>query len=53
MNTLMKLVVAPFTGAWIEIRPLSMNTLMKLVVAPFTGAWIEIVFHPFLPRMNQ
>ena len=34
--------VAPFTGAWIEIRgslPLSMASR----VAPFTGAWIEIV----------
>ena len=34
-------VVAPFTGAWIEISPVRSVTI-KLVVAPFTGAWIEI-----------
>ena len=35
-------IVAPFTGAWIEISP---STLSNSVheVAPFTGAWIEIV----------
>ena len=34
-------LVAPFTGAWIEI--MHANILwIALVVAPFTGAWIEI-----------
>ena len=33
--------VAPFTGAWIEIRSLSL-LFKSLIVAPFTGAWIEI-----------
>ena len=33
--------VAPFTGAWIEIR-LGIYIPPYLVVAPFTGAWIEI-----------
>ena len=35
-------VVAPYTGAWIEIR----NThvlFIRDIVAPYTGAWIEIV----------
>ena len=34
--------VAPFTGAWIEIR-LSSTESKGQVVAPFTGAWIEIL----------
>jgi len=35
------LQVAPFTGAWIEIRICPVvNT--SVAVAPFTGAWIEI-----------
>ena len=36
-------VVAPFTGAWIEIVD---KRVVELVaqVAPFTGAWIEIVY---------
>ena len=33
--------VAPFTGAWIEIRQDRLLHHSKLV-APFTGAWIEI-----------
>ena len=34
--------VAPFTGAWIEIKS-GMNMLKdRDNVAPFTGAWIEI-----------
>ena len=33
--------VAPFAGAWIEIR-LSATTVTGLTVAPFAGAWIEI-----------
>ena len=35
------MVVAPFTGAWIEIDGSNgVNWLFR--VAPFTGAWIEI-----------
>ena len=33
--------VAPFTGAWIEIRN-SRLLPAAIRVAPFTGAWIEI-----------
>ena len=33
--------VAPFTGAWIEMRPRP-STSAQPTVAPFTGAWIEI-----------
>ena len=37
------ILVAPFTGAWIEI-PLMMTLMAAMLcrVAPFTGAWIEI-----------
>ena len=38
----MKLLVAPFTGAWIEISNRSLASL-RATVAPFTGAWIEIL----------
>ena len=34
-------LVAPFTGAWIEIRS-NTSCLQSCHVAPFTGAWIEI-----------
>ena len=34
-------LVAPFTGAWIEMRR-GNRTYHKRQVAPFTGAWIEI-----------
>ena len=36
-------VVAPYTGAWIEIvlRPVGWG---RVGVAPYTGAWIEICF---------
>ena len=34
-------MVAPFTGAWIEISLLGCLSI-AIVVAPFTGAWIEI-----------
>ena len=33
--------VAPFTGAWIEIKMITAVKTPKMV-APFTGAWIEI-----------
>ena len=35
-------VVAPFTGAWIEIRRGKEVFMVNDEVAPFTGAWIEI-----------
>ena len=35
-------LVAPYTGAWIEIR-LLMPCWAGRCVAPYTGAWIEIV----------
>ena len=40
------MVVAPFTGAWIEIG-LEYWSLITGSVAPFTGAWIEIVEFKF------
>ena len=39
-------MVAPFTGAWIEMP--DQNQVLKGLcrVAPFTGAWIEIKYAP-------
>ena len=34
--------VAPFAGAWIEIRNIKKNCTV-FSVAPFAGAWIEII----------
>ena len=34
-------IVAPYTGAWIEIDDI-MKRSIRPVVAPYTGAWIEI-----------
>ena len=34
-------IVAPYTGAWIEIFPL-LSFVLAIRVAPYTGAWIEI-----------
>ena len=34
--------VAPFTGAWIEIKQETGRFFSHRTVAPFTGAWIEI-----------
>ena len=36
-------IVAPFTGAWIEIPLAGHHLVPCAVVAPFTGAWIEII----------
>ena len=36
----MKLIVAPFAGAWIE-TPVLYSTNTTYRVAPFAGAWIE------------
>ena len=35
-------MVAPYTGAWIEILVVY-STCLPLCVAPYTGAWIEIL----------
>ena len=35
-------MVAPFTGAWIEISFTGNGDEVQALVAPFTGAWIEI-----------
>ena len=35
--------VAPFTGAWIEMRVPALYLERISMVAPFTGAWIEIL----------
>ena len=35
-------MVAPFTGAWIEIYMSLCLSMTEYLVAPFTGAWIEI-----------
>ena len=42
-NTLNKLltIVAPFAGAWIEIKK-DKKCICGNAVAPFAGAWIEI-----------
>ena len=41
--------VAPYVGAWIETRQVSVS-LLSLEVAPYVGAWIEtsssLVMHP-------
>ena len=39
--------VAPFMGAWIEIRNYSAY-LDRRLVAPFMGAWIEIRFMDYM-----
>ena len=36
-------MVAPFTGAWIEIITTSDGDQLIQDVAPFTGAWIEML----------
>ena len=36
-------MVAPFTGAWIEMTATTRRTSGMARVAPFTGAWIEII----------
>jgi len=42
-------IVAPFTGAWIETYQFT-KSLQYGIVAPFTGAWIEtVVYALFIP----
>ena len=36
-----EMLVAPYTGAWIEML-LDNHTYYVVLVAPYTGAWIEI-----------
>ena len=36
-------IVAPFAGAWIEIRHTTRHVRGSHTVAPFAGAWIEIM----------
>ncbi|WP_404351873.1 hypothetical protein [Caproicibacterium sp. XB2] len=44
-------MVAPYTGAWIEIT-LYWYIRGKPLVAPYTGAWIEIIyFSALLPLL--
>ena len=40
-NSNVPLIVAPYTGAWIEIKNVGRVTVVNNV-APYTGAWIEI-----------
>ncbi|MBQ7558841.1 MAG: hypothetical protein IJT20_01145, partial [Synergistaceae bacterium] len=40
-SELRRTIVAPFSGAWIEILISSAGVLVN-PVAPFSGAWIEI-----------
>ena len=41
MDRWKKRFVAPFVGAWIEIRIIRVN-IELIGVAPFVGAWIEM-----------
>ena len=42
-------MVAPFAGAWIEIKEEQRQNTHELV-APFAGAWIEIDIFQFLSK---
>ena len=44
------MIVAPFTGAWIEIEGAFAQISRVFPVAPFTGAWIEILNHGWSDR---
>ena len=46
-------LVAPFTGAWIEISLFFTALTIGYDVAPFTGAWIEIHFATFYPNLGM
>ena len=51
MDRLDHMIVAPFAGAWIEIkRDPRFNG--KLGVAPFAGAWIEIAYDVFVENFK-
>ncbi len=36
--------VAPYMGAWIEIKCKSLTLPSRRLVAPYMGAWIEIAY---------
>ena len=46
------LLVAPYTGAWIEINVELLNSYDNKV-APYTGAWIEISFSITFPSASN
>ena len=48
IGKLVRIDVAPFTGAWIEMFSIDSNLPSLTPVAPFTGAWIEIA----APRLS-
>ena len=48
-----KSLVAPFTGAWIEIIKHKLAEKGSHSVAPFTGAWIEIFEEVVMTRTNR
>ena len=43
VHRVVSLMVAPYTGAWIEIAEAE-AFCYRYLVAPYTGAWIEIYF---------
>ena len=38
------MAVAPYAGAWIEIKVVHLFDFAIVHVAPYAGAWIEIVY---------
>ena len=46
------LMVAPYTGAWIEIGVPEVVAEV-IVVAPYTGAWIEIELFESFDKMDK
>ena len=44
-------MVAPFAGAWIEIKS-KLQIKQRAKVAPFAGAWIEITSHLTVPSVT-
>ena len=45
-------IVAPYTGAWIEMEYITIK-LIKKPVAPYTGAWIEIINEVLSAYLNR
>jgi len=50
-HTHIRLLVAPFAGAWIETCSNAL-TIASTTVAPFAGAWIETTTTNFKPRLT-
>ena len=44
--------VAPFVGAWIEIKRNKKATGIT-IVAPFVGAWIEIIIAEYIMKIGS